>query len=446
MHRRSADFVRPPQWSRGTLPAIAAAALLGAPARADTPVTLSGQWAASALTVKWVIGDWGPACGPKPSGGDAPETTVSVQDSGGELLVSGGGRTYSTLGCWDQYPGIQRASHAATSRSWKTICKTLPADPRQAMLSTSLTATDDTLSFYEAGQYQFVIQGQNCTASVGRYRTFKLIQRVGEAPPSPAPGPSASARSVENERCKTLGPPARLDVRPSRKLLRAGEEFTFRATPYDSAGCPLPQRAAWTVSAGAERADVSSDGNVHVHPDATEGEATLTASVGNRTAAVTVEVASTERYDALLRSGEWSPAGEGSTAPAAASQSLGAAAAVAQTRDTGKKTTFVAIMCAVASLLAVVAIALWRRARRAAQKRAEEAAARHAEEKAAYEALSAEQARAAEEARIEQARAMASRAPGPQIAKTICPVCGTRYATNALYCGKDGAVLVRLNQ
>jgi hypothetical protein len=316
------------------------------------------------------------------------------------------------------------------------------------MLTTSLIGTDDSMSFYEAGQYQFVIQGQNCTASVGRYRTFKLLQRVVEAPKEPVPSPSASAPAQETERCKTLGAPSKLDIRPTRKLLRAGEEFTFRATLYDSAGCYLPQHVTWALGAGADRVDMT-DGTVHVHDDSNEGEATVTATAAGRTATATVEIASTERYDALLRSGEWSPTGEGSAAaPAAATKSLGAAAAVAQKSESGNKKIFVAIVCAIAIALATVAILLWRRARRAAMKKAEEAAQRHAEEVAAYEAMAAEQALAAEQARIDQSRvAAASRPPAaPPVAKTICPVCGTQYTTNAKFCGKDGAVLMPLNR
>jgi hypothetical protein len=423
------------------------AVLWAAPAHADAPVTLSGQWSASALTVKWVIGDWGPACGPKPSGGDAPPTSVSVQDSGGELLLSGGGRTYSTLGCWDQYPGVQRASHSGSARAWKTICKTGPADPRQALLTTSLTATDDTMSFYEAGQYQFVIQGQNCTASVGRYRTFKLLQRADAVKPSePSPAPSAS--TTAEERCKTLGPPTKLDTRPSRKLLRAGEEFTFRAALYDSAGCRLPQRPSWTATAGGDRVDVSADGTVHVHADAAEGEVTLTASAGSRSSAVTVEIASTERYDALLRSGEWSPEGEASAAPAAATRSVGAATAVAPPASRGSRKAFIAFIVGGTFLLGIVAGLLLRRARRLAILRAETEERRRAEERTAYDSAVAEQAKADEDARAEAARAAAApRAPrAPPAAKTVCPVCGTLYATNAKFCGKDGAVLIPLNQ
>jgi hypothetical protein len=303
------------------------------------------------------------------------------------------------------------------------------------------------MSFYEAGQYQFVIQGQNCTASVGRYRTFKLLQRAEPVKPlEPAPVPSASAAPTEHDRCKTPGPPARLDVRPSRKLLRAGEEFSFRATLYDSAGCYLSQRPTWAATSGGERVDVS-DGTVHVHDDAPEGEVSITASVGNRTAVITVEVASTERYDALLKSGDWSPSGEASAAPAEATRSLGAATAVAQKQTGGSRKLFIAIVCAGALVLAIGAALLVGRARRLAIMRADAEEKRRAEERAAYDAAVAEQARVDEEARAAEARAAASRAPqGPPAARTICPVCGTRYTTNAKFCGKDGAVLIPLNQ
>jgi hypothetical protein len=194
--------------------------------------------------------------------------------------------------------------------------------------------------------------------------------------------------------------------------------------------------------------DVSTDGTVHVHDDASEGEVTLTASVGNRSATVTVEVASTERYDALLKSGEWSPAGEASGAPAAATRSVGAAAAVAQKETGGSKKLFVAIVSAVASVLAFGAVLLVRRARRNAILRAEAEERRREEERAAYDLAVAEQARTDEEARAAEARAAAaSRAPqAPPVAKTICPVCGTQYTTSAKFCGKDGAVLIPLNQ
>src|SRR5262249_50552483 len=155
---------------------------------------------------------------------------------GAELLINGGGRSYSTTSCWEQYPGIQRTGHAASARSWKTVCHTRPGDPRQAGLSTSLTATDTSISFYEAGHDQFVLQGQNCTASVGRYRTYTLVQRAGAPAPAVPPTPlqtvavpsAMKPRDTTQDRCTTVGPPARLEVRPARKLVRAGEEFTFR--------------------------------------------------------------------------------------------------------------------------------------------------------------------------------------------------------------------------
>ena len=205
------------------------------PADAQQLKTLSGTWSASAMRSAWNVGDWGEACGPKPGGGAAPAGTVTIKQSGGELAISGAGRSYSTAECWEQMPGLARSSHSGGQRGWRTVCKSSAGDARQATVVTTVSASDSYITFDETGQYQFVIQGTNCTASVRRSRSFRLIQREGEAPPvaassppvaSAAPAPSAK---VPQTRCENPGPAARLEVRPSRKLMRAGEEFSFRA-------------------------------------------------------------------------------------------------------------------------------------------------------------------------------------------------------------------------
>ena len=198
--------------------------------------------------------------------GDEGGASVLIQQNGTELTISGGGRTYSTANCWEQYPGILKIGHASSQRSWRTTCRTAAGDPRQAALTTTLTATDDRISFYEAGQYQFVLEGQNCTASVGRYRTYTLVQRAGtpesltQTAPSataatvtpPKPPPAPKPETPDNSRCATPGPAARLDVRPAKKLLRAGEDFTFRALVYDASGCPVYTKPTWNIDSGAD--------------------------------------------------------------------------------------------------------------------------------------------------------------------------------------------------
>jgi hypothetical protein len=381
---------------------------------------------------------------------------VLIDESGGELVIIGGGRTYATTECWEQYPGVHKASHAASARAWKTTCKTAPTDPRQASISTSLTATDTALSFYEAGQYQFVIHGQNCTASVGRYRTYSLVQRAGTPDTTSAPSPTASATATTqaaSDRCAHPGPASKLDVRPARKLLRAGDDFTFRVVGYDASGCSVAVKPTWSVDTGGDHAELTAPGVVHVHPDAPEGEITLSASVGGRSVVVTVEVASSARYDALLKSGNFNAAGEvaQSASVAIASQSIGAASAVAEDRAKPRKRLFVTIVGAVAGLLLIISVWVMARARRAAKLRALRVAERRAREQAAAPPKVETPAIAMQIAAARPAEPVAAApapppAPAPEPPKTICPVCGTQYASESRFCGRDGATLVRLNQ
>lgn len=342
-----------------------------------TPVSLDGPWSASSLTARWVIGDWGAACGPQPSGGGEGGGAVTIQQSGGELTISGAGRTYSTTQCWERYPGIRAVNHSASPRAWKTNCKTSPSDSRQATLVTSLTATDTTLSFYESGQYQFVVQGQNCTASVGRYRTYT------RAKPAASPAPAASAKAPA-DRCAETGPATKLEIRPKKKLLRAGEEFTFRAIISDAKGCQVSAKPTWEVTAGAEHVDIMRPGTIRVHENAPEGEVKMTATGAGRSAEVTIEVVSAQRYDSVLSTGAFNAAGEVDEAAAAAvaSQSIGAGSAVAEDRATGRKKLFVAIVGGVALLLAGAGAFLFARARKASRAQA----ARYEAQKAEYEA------------------------------------------------------------
>ena len=413
-------------------------------ALADDSLTLSGRWSASPLTVRWIIGEWGDSCGPRPNGGGETATAVAITQQNGELVITGGGRTYSTTSCWEQYPGIGRVGHAASARSWKTTCHTAQGDPRQASLVTTLTATDTSISFYEAGQYQFVIQGQNCTASVGRYRTYSLLAREGAPTPSAAASsPSASAAEElkkpepTSNRCANPGSPARLEVRPARKLVRAGEQYTFKAIVSDASGCVVYQRPTWAFEAGADLADITGQGTVTVHPNAPEGEVRLTASIGGRSAVVTLEIASADRYDKLLQSGAFNSQGEVDEAAsvAIASQALGAASAVAEDRASGRKWMFVGVVGLVALLLAIAGLLAFTRARKArslvpppndAPRRTQPSA----------EAPAAPPVQPPPE----------SSAPlTPRVPRTICPICGQQYPSESRYCGRDGATLLPLN-
>ena len=109
--------------------------------------------------------------------------SVTITSSGSELHLSGAGRDFSTTECWEQFPGLSRVSHSGGLRGWRSTCKTKAGDPRQATIVTTISATDNQISFDETGQYQFIITGQNCTASVRRTRSLSLVQREGESAP-----------------------------------------------------------------------------------------------------------------------------------------------------------------------------------------------------------------------------------------------------------------------
>jgi hypothetical protein len=380
----------------------------------------------------WNVGDWGEACGPKPGGGAAPAGTVTIKQSGGELVISGAGRTYSTAECWEQMPGLARASHSGGQRGWRTVCRSSAGDARQATVVTTVSASDGYITFDETGQYQFVIQGTNCTASVRRSRSFRLIQREGEAPPPAASSapvasapPAASAKPAQ-ARCEKPGPAARLEVRPSRKLMRAGEEFSFRALVSDATGCALPTAPAWRIVKNETHAQLLGPGKVKVADDAPETEIAMTATVADRSVEVVVEVASRERYEALLKSRGFTQEGESTEAAetAIASGTVGTRSAVAREGVSVRRVTFVAVLGGAALLLGVVGVVLALRSRRRRDERSQILAPEPT--------ISAPPPEAAP--------------PPPAQANKVCPTCREEYPPNAQFCARDGNRLLAVQQ
>jgi RNA polymerase subunit RPABC4/transcription elongation factor Spt4 len=451
--------------------------------------------------VNWQLGDWGKACGPAPSGGGEPGGSVTISQSGNELTFVGNGRTYSTGQCWELYPGIQRISHSASARSFQNVCKTAAGDPRQAKLVTTISATDSRISFDETGQYQFVIEGQNCTASVRRTRSYSLVSRLGDAAPAPAPAPAPSATAVKPPAarpardCSEAGLPERLEVRPSRKLMRPGESFEFRTSVVDARGCPLPVTPSWRVIAGANVLSVTGPGKVSANPSASESQATLEVTLGDRSVRVEVEIASKERYDALLQAQGLDESGESKEAAVlrVASESMGAREVVARDEAPNKTRWFVGVAGLCALVLGVLGMLLVRRGRRPADGPPLEAPSRP---RAAMPVPSSTKAcpTCREEFPPEAefcpndgnrlvAQATLGTGPGgsvcpvcgrgfnpgtatcPEhgeelvpasayapvrlktmfITRTICPVCGTQYTGETRFCGECGAAVVPVN-
>jgi len=297
--------------------------------------------------------------------------------------MSGVGRTFRTNECWEQLPNVSRGSHSVSERAWRTRCTAGPNDARQTTLITNITATDTTMTLDETGEYQFRIENQNCTASVRRWRNFTISQRQGDAPPSaattsppgvapaptavgnappraePAPLPGATARPA---RCADVGEATRVEVRPTRKLMRPGERFTFRTVALDANGCAVEARTAWALTTPGAKATVN-NGTVVVADDAEDGTMDVSVSFAGKTLHVSVEIATPARYEALLTTTAVNDAGESEEAPATivASGSLGTNSAVAQDGARSRKTTFVIIIGGLAIGLAALGFVLLRR-------------------------------------------------------------------------------------
>jgi hypothetical protein len=478
--------------TRGRRPALAAVARLTALAVALAPglaaaqerPTLSGAWTASALTEAWTVSEWGEACGPKPPPRGAGGGAVQIREQGGELSIVGAGRAFSTAECWEQMPGLARTSHSQSGggRFWRTRCSSPANDPRRATVVTTIQATDSSISLNETGQYQFIIQNTTCTASVTRSRSYSLVRRDGDTPPEPSASasasaaPSASAKAPPPEppprpaaRCTgPAGEPARLEVNPSRKLLRAGERFAFRAVVLDDSGCPTGARATWAIVPGplAAKATVDTGGAVTVASDAGEGKIDLTASALGKSVTVSIEVARPEDYDALLASRGLNAAGEQEEAAVAviATGTIGGRTAIAEDAARERKFTFVAIVVALAALLGFAGLVLARRGRRT------EAAAPPGDPPFDERDPPATGATGGEAQPTPAAPGTGSpsspgaspptqalpplplpgapaarRAKKPAERGKICPICGERYGAEAMFCGKDATKLVLLN-
>ena len=274
-------------------PWIAAAAIglatLGAPrsARADGP--FDGKWKQGPLREDYTVQQWLPGCGPAPvSASSGGGELVQITQEGDELVLAGGGRTFRTNQCYDANPALQRDTHSRdpAQRSWRTRCVTPPNDPRRATMNTLVVATSDGhIDMLETGRSEIQLAEGRCIADVRRSRSFDLTARDSNATQTPVPlavQPSVSPVSPpppampRASLCDTPGDPARLEVRPSRKLLRTGEQFLFHASVLDANGCNTGSNASWSVAPGSPATvSVDSQGRVTATTDSAEGSATI---------------------------------------------------------------------------------------------------------------------------------------------------------------------------
>jgi hypothetical protein len=455
-----------------TATATASALALPSGARADG---LSGSWREGPVKTDFTVGVWSPkVCGPPPvsqvsGGGEA----VTVTDSGDELSIAEGKRVFRTTGCYDELPTLSKGfhSHDAAAHSWRTQCTTPANDPRKATINTLVTAPSPThIDIAETGRYEIVLEGQTCIADVHRSRALDLIPAVTPqvAPAEPPPAATQAPAPVEvppvpppkGVSCDSPGPPARLEVRPSRKLLRTGESFPFHAVVLDANGCATGTPTTWTAAPAnapdASTVIVDGSGRVTAPIDAKEGNALVLVTAGGRSARVVIDVTSAAHYDELLARSGLNAQGENDAASIAelATGSIGAGDARAEDTARERRMIFIAIVGGLALALGVVAVVFARRQKRVTEleRDAEEAY----EERVRQTDLEREAKRDAHEAAVrahkesldraqEAARAMAKReAENRAGGRMLCPTCAREYPKGSVFCPQDATKLVPL--
>jgi hypothetical protein len=430
----------------------------------------------SAVGESYTVQQWSSACGPAPVSGTLQAGgPVTVQTQSGELVISGGRRTFRTDQCLDPLPTLARDAHSTDGKSWRTRCSSPASDPRHAVVNAAYFITaDDTLSVGETGRYEFTINDAHCIADVKRTASLRRVLAATPAPsatdaPAPAPTPTVTATAApvraapsppSRVDCSSPGDPTRLEVRPSRKLLRLGDDFTFRAVVIDANGCVTGTPIQWSVASlkfqdglpHPALPTIDASGKLSVpSADFTDANLEVVATAAGRSARASVQATSAANYEALLAQSGLDARGEREEPAIAilATESIGASDSRAEDGARRRRAIFIAVVAGLTLVLGVVAVIGARRARkgRRVEQAAEEVHAEkmreHEEQKRHREEQHAAQTRAHHEsvARAQQAAAqMAARgaASGPM----FCPSCRREYPPGSTFCPFDSNRLV----
>jgi hypothetical protein len=321
---------------------------------------------------------------------------------------------------------------------------------------------DDAISVAETGRYEFTIGDGRCIADVKRSAILSRSPSGGASPAVSAAPAKAPAPSPSRIDCSSPGDPARLEVRPSRKLIRLGETFAFQGVVVDANGCATGTPIAWTVGAvtfrdgqpRAGRPTVDGLGRLAVPADDfSDATFDVVATAGGRGARASVEATTASNFEALLVQSGLDARGERVEPSVAvfATSSIGATRSRAEDGASRRRTTFIAVVAVLSLFLAAVAVVGARRARNA--RRAErDAQERHAQKMRDYERKKqereqqhAEQMRAhVQSVAIAQQQAAAAAARGIDAGPSFCPSCRREFDRGGGFCPFDANRLVAI--
>ena len=197
------------------------------------------------------------AAGPPPRPDDAAAARSSqfaskATSSRSSAAAASTDRTSATTRCRRSRARPTRATRTArpgarAARRRRTI------RARRSSTRWSSRQTDTHIDMIETGRYEIVLddrplRGRREAHAHVRPRAGRQARGVGgdacapaatrEPPPKPEPKPAA---------CESPGDPTRLEVRPSKKLLRTGETFQFRALVLDDKGCATKTPTTWKM-------------------------------------------------------------------------------------------------------------------------------------------------------------------------------------------------------
>jgi hypothetical protein len=419
---------------------------------ADAP-SLDGKWKQGPLREEYNVQQWLNGCGPAPvSGSTGGGEIVSIRVEGDELSIIGGGRVFKSNQCYDQLPTLARDAHTRNpnGKEWRTRCATPASDPRRATMNTLVVATTDShIDIVETGRYDITLNDGKCMADVKRSRSYDLVSKDGVPTTTATATTPAPTQTTPRPAPCTPGEPARLEVRPSRKLMKPGESFSFRAIVTDGSGCPTGTPTSWALASPDEKHfTLEPGGKVSVASDAPDGTGEIVVTAANKSVRVVVEIASAATYDDLLQKQGLNASGESDAAATAviAGSTIGGTDAKAEDGARKRRFIFVGIVAVAALVLGVLAFVFSRRAKRAKvieeeqeERHAERVAEVMARKRAKVEAHAAQQ-RAHEES-VARAKQVASAATGTM----FCPTCRREYPPPAgNFCPQDATRLVAL--
>ena len=419
-------------------------------ARADGPY--EGEWRAGPTRIDVSVQSWGGDCGQRPQsttvhGGG----TVRITQEGDHLVLRGQ-RTARTDGCWSDNRAVHRVSSSYQAGTWRTVCRTAPADSRAETGEYTLrAATPDRLEFRDLSRYNWRLNESRCVATMTATQTFERSRTE----PTPTKVPPPVRQCIP-------GAAARLTLRPNTVALEPGDRICLQARLVDAAGCALPNvTVAWELERPAALRGELRNGCFRAASNAAEaeGQFRVVATSGAFRDVASIVVRTADLSDLLARRGESSAlAGVGPDAPEMPrvehAERVVARAEAPSSGGMRRWWPVVALGIALLALLAGVIVLVTRRGR--ARKPSfddDDDLALDAPFSAAQptpRGLPAAHASAAQRQQQPSAAVGAGQGVGgmlvasvrkPGALSLVCPVCHQEFSSDLAFCPNDGARL-----